>query len=62
MLADSTLPLAVVGGLDSALLLVGIVTLTGSRARTDPRFVACHCSRPHCSGVRRAAAGVLAWV
>ena len=60
MLPDAMLPLVTVGGLDAALLLLGAVSLTGSGASAQSRFVACHCPRPQCSGVRQVAAGVMA--
>ncbi len=51
MVVDPTLAMAVVGGLDAALVLAGMVLLTG--ARTELRFVACRCARPDCAGFRR---------
>jgi len=55
MLADPVLPLAVVGALDVALLTVGLASLGRVPDEpSTPRFVACQCSRPDCSGLRRA--------
>ena len=54
MLTDPMLPLAVVGALNVVLIPLGLVFLgTVPEVPCEPRFVACHCSRRECSGVRR---------
>jgi hypothetical protein len=54
VLGDPVLPLAVVGALDVTRISIGLAAL--GRVPDEPckaRFVACHCSRRDCSGVRR---------
>jgi hypothetical protein len=54
MLSDPTLSLAVVSSLNVALVTVGVAALGRVPAEPcEPRFVACHCARPGCSGLRR---------
>ena len=50
-MADGTVSLALVGGLDAVLILAGMVLVTGRRK--ELRFVPCRCGRPECAGVRR---------
>ena len=45
------LSMTVVGGLDAALVLAGLVAVTGPRK--ELRFVPCRCERPECAGFRR---------
>jgi hypothetical protein len=53
---DPTLSLAVIGGLNAILALVGLALFTTPASDPEspaPRFIACRFNRPQCSGVRR---------
>jgi hypothetical protein len=56
MVADPVLSLAVVSGLDVALVIVGAAALSRPRKPSGPHLVGCRCGQPYCAGVRAAGA------
>jgi len=52
VLADPVLSLAVVGGFDVALAVVGAVALSKPRESTGPLLTGCGCGQSYCAGVR----------